>query len=93
MNVHLDELAKKYYPQAKFLRIHSEQLTQVMNFDPIAFPALLVYRNKDLMATLLRISDEIPIWKKETACSTQDLEDYLIENQVLTHLLDLEIQN
>jgi hypothetical protein len=87
-NAHLNTLAKKYV-DTKFLRIRSDQIRQVMDFDEVAFPALLVYKNKDLIKVLLRMMDDIPEWKKEGVCSTELFEDYLIEHQILQHLPEI----
>lgn len=54
LNECLTQLAKKFV-YAKFLRI----LARDLDFDQIGLPALLVYKNGDLIANLVKITDEI----------------------------------
>ena len=47
-------MARKFV-RAKFLRI----LANDLEFDPIGLPALLVYKNGELIANLVKITEEI----------------------------------
>ena len=79
---HLKVIATKNVKQVKIYNIQLQQIESVMNFDPIALPALLVYRDKDLISTLLRINDDIPEWTRLNNCSTLAFEQYLYEHEI-----------
>ncbi|KAJ1535128.1 hypothetical protein HK096_002993 [Nowakowskiella sp. JEL0078] len=72
----------KMYPATKFLRVIAEQADPDMDFD-VSMPALLVYRNGDLVNNLLRLSDEIQTWKNTGRCDVDDLEAFLIKMGII----------
>jgi hypothetical protein len=78
----LNSLAPRY-PDTKFHRLHTEEIEEVMFFDPVALPGILAYKNGDLINCLLRITDEIPEWKQNGACSLAAFEHYLMQNDLL----------
>ena len=81
-NHYLETLAEQY-PLVRFLKIQVTALESVMYFDPVALPALLVYRDKSLIKCLLRMVDEMPNWKLQQEYTVKDLESYLVDQCVL----------
>ncbi|KAJ3340018.1 Phosducin-like protein 2 [Gonapodya sp. JEL0774] len=75
LNSHLDKLATKY-PRVKFLRIISTDADP--DFDDVALPAILGYRNGDLVANLVHIQDQM---------STGSFDICDVENILLRHNL------
>ncbi|KXS20170.1 hypothetical protein M427DRAFT_142949 [Gonapodya prolifera JEL478] len=78
VNSHLDKLAVKY-ARTKFLRIVSTDADP--DFDEIALPAILAYRDGQLIANLIRVQDEVP--GNGGTIELNDLENLLISNDVL----------
>jgi hypothetical protein len=82
-DAHLEPLSLKY-PDIKFLRISADEVGEVMYFDPVALPALLVYQGGgELTHCLLRMNDEVHEWHLNGSCSTTAFEAYLLQNDVL----------
>lgn len=80
LNQYLMELARKYR-LAKFLCIVSTKADPT--FDEVALPTLLCYRNKDLVANLVRITDELPL-QDNGVFNIDDLEALLLDTTALT---------
>ncbi|CAG8600805.1 11951_t:CDS:2 [Diversispora eburnea] len=81
LNECLTQLAKKFV-YAKFIRI----LAHDLEFDPIGLPALLVYKNGDLIANLVKITDEIG----ENNFDFKIVENVLIRYGVLNQHEDID---
>ncbi|RHZ76499.1 hypothetical protein Glove_197g48 [Diversispora epigaea] len=81
LNECLTQLAKKFV-YAKFIRI----LAHDLDFDPIGLPALLVYKNGDLIANLVKITDEIG----ENNFDSKIVENVLIRYGVLNQHEDID---
>ncbi|KAJ3099478.1 Phosducin-like protein 2 [Phlyctochytrium planicorne] len=79
VNAFLSVLAPKY-PLVKFLRIVSTKADA--NFDPVALPALLIYRAGEMVEALMRVDDEIEGWKNGR-CDVVDFEGFLVGKGVL----------
>lgn len=77
LNTHLTKLAKTY-PTAKFCRVQSYQVGVSEEFTKNALPALLVYKEKELVGNLLRITDTLG-----QEYSLEDLEAFLQEKHCL----------
>jgi len=89
MNQYLMVLAEKYR-LAKFLCIISTEADP--NFDEIALPTLLCYRNKELVANLVRVTDEIDTMDNGMF-DIDDLENLLLERNALIKDDLLDISN
>jgi uncharacterized protein YbgA (DUF1722 family) len=89
MNQYLMILAEKYR-LAKFLCIVSTEADP--NFDEIALPTLLCYRNKELVANLVRITDELPT-SDNGMFDIEDLEKLLLNKKALIKEDILDITN
>ncbi|KAF0466647.1 thioredoxin-like protein [Gigaspora margarita] len=74
LNECLTHLARKFI-HSKFLRI----LAHDLDFDPIGLPALLVYKNGNLIANLVKITDEIG----ETNFDSDTVEEILLRYNAL----------
>ncbi|KAJ3252538.1 hypothetical protein HDU77_005085 [Chytriomyces hyalinus] len=81
VNAFLQRLALDY-TSVKMVGIISTKADP--NFDDIALPALLIYRNGNLEKSLLRITDEVDGWARSGRCNLEDFEDYLVKNRVLS---------
>lgn len=79
LNQYLEQLAHKYR-LAKFLCIISTKADP--DFDEIALPTLLCYRNKDLVSNLVRITDELPV-SSNGMFEIDDLEKLLLDENAL----------
>ncbi|ORY82793.1 thioredoxin-like protein, partial [Neocallimastix californiae] len=79
MNQYLMILAEKYR-LAKFLCIISTEADP--NFDEIALPTLLCYRNKELVANLVRVTDELTLMDNGMF-DIEDLEKLLLKKKAL----------
>ncbi|ORY08278.1 thioredoxin-like protein [Basidiobolus meristosporus CBS 931.73] len=75
MNDCLDRIATRYV-HAKFLKIPSVEADP--DFDPIALPAILAYKNGELIANLIRVTEELGDRFDEEA-----VEALLVKNFVL----------
>ncbi|KAK9761287.1 hypothetical protein K7432_013928 [Basidiobolus ranarum] len=75
MNECLDRIAARYV-HAKFLKIPSVEADP--DFDPIALPAILAYKNGTLVANLIRVTEELGDRFDEEA-----VEALLVKNLVL----------
>jgi len=89
LNQYLMILAEKYR-LAKFLCIVSTEADP--NFDEIALPTLLCYRNKELVANLVRITDELPT-TDNGMFDIDDLEKLLLKTKALVKEDILDISN
>jgi len=89
LNQYLMALAEKYR-LAKFLCIISTEADP--NFDDIALPTLLCYRNKELIANLVRVTDEIPTMDNGMF-DIEDLENLLLKRKALIKDDILDVSN
>jgi len=89
MNQYLMVLAEKYR-LAKFLCIISTEADP--NFDEIALPTLLCYRNKELIANLVRVTDELNTMDNGMF-DIEDLENLLLERKALLKDDLLDVSN
>eukprot|EP00833_Pecoramyces_ruminatium_P001276 jgi/Orpsp1_1/1175308/evm.model.c7180000053366.1 len=89
LNQYLMILAEKYR-LAKFLCIVSTEADP--NFDEIALPTLLCYRNKKMVANLVRITDELPTMDNGMF-DIEDLEKLLLKTKALIKEDILDITN
>ncbi|GAO45850.1 thioredoxin-like protein [Saitoella complicata NRRL Y-17804] len=64
------------YPRVRFVKLHFLEA----EMDSVAIPALLCYRQGDLVANLVRVVDEIPLGQKIT---TQSIEAVLTRHELL----------
>ncbi|CAG8518362.1 219_t:CDS:2 [Scutellospora calospora] len=83
LNDCLTHLARKFV-NSKFLRI----LAHDLEFDPIGLPALLVYKNGELIANLVKITDEIG----ETNFDSDIVEEVLLRSVFLNDCLEKFLQ-
>ena len=74
---HFIVLAEKY-PLARFVTIKASIADPEM--DEIALPAVLVYKNNDLMANLIRFQDEVGLRK----WTDEDTERVLLEHRIVS---------
>ncbi|ORX54637.1 hypothetical protein BCR36DRAFT_8911 [Piromyces finnis] len=89
LNQYLIVLAEKYR-LAKFLCIISTEADP--NFDEIALPTLLCYRNKELVANLVRVTDDLPTMDNGMF-DIDDLEKLLLNRKALIKDDILDITN
>jgi len=89
LNQYLIALAQKYR-LAKFLCIISTEADP--NFDEIALPTLLCYRNKELVANLVRVTDELNT-SDNGMFDIEDLEKLLLERKALIKDDILDVTN
>lgn len=89
LNQYLMLLAEKYR-LAKFLCIISTEADP--NFDDIALPTLLCYRNKKLVANLVRVTDELETMDNGMF-DIEDLEKLLLDKNALIKDDILDITN
>jgi len=89
LNHYLMALAEKYR-LAKFLCIISTEADP--NFDEVALPTLLCYRNKELVANLVRITDELPTMDNGMF-DIEDLENLLLKSKALYKEDVLDVSN
>ncbi|KAI8619620.1 thioredoxin-like protein [Chytriomyces sp. MP71] len=81
VNAYLEILAAHFHA-VKMVKIISTLADA--SFDDIALPAILMYRNGELVKSLLRMTDEIGGWAKTGRCSLEDFEEYLVRNKALS---------
>ncbi|KAJ3411832.1 Alpha-1,3-mannosyltransferase-like protein [Chytridiales sp. JEL 0842] len=81
VNEFLADLAPRY-PYTKFVRIVAIKADS--NFDQIALPALLVYKNGDVVTSFMRVTDEIEGWAKTGRCELDAFEEFLLSNKVIS---------
>ncbi|KAJ3193582.1 Phosducin-like protein 3 [Irineochytrium annulatum] len=80
VNAFMSVLAPRY-PGTRFVRIVSTEADET--FDEVALPAVLHYRDGEVVKSLMRVSDEVEGWRRFGRCDLEDFEALMLKEKML----------
>ncbi|KAI8822161.1 Phosducin-domain-containing protein [Fimicolochytrium jonesii] len=81
VNALLSVLAARHATNTKFCKIKSHIADET--FDLVVLPAILAYKNGEIIGTAMRVLDDVDTWKQSGRCTAEDLEAVLAQQGIL----------